>query len=191
MELKIVEESPGILAEYAKISIAFEVKSIFRVELLTEGLGGIKLTEESVAKPFIKDYDALEAERPERWAERFKIENWGFLSAFDGAKRIGGAAIAWNSPEVFMLDGSPEIACLWDLRVAPAYRGRKIGQHLFNFAVLWAKERNCRLFKVETQNINVPACRFYVSQGCHLGGYSLHAYPEWMNEVQLVWYRKI
>lgn len=191
MEFKVVEETPEILAEYEKISIAFEVKSKFRVELLNEGLGGIKLTEERVAKSFVKDYDALEAERPSRWAERFRIENWGILSALDGEKRIGGAAVAWNSPEVFMLENSTELACLWDLRVAPEYRGRGVGKLLFEKSIAWAKARNCRLFKVETQNINVPACRFYVSRGCHLGAFNLHAYPAEMKEVQLEWYRKI
>jgi hypothetical protein len=45
--------------------------------------------------------------------------------------------------------------------------------------------------KVETQNINIPACRFYAAQGCHLGGFNLHAYPAEMNEIQLLWYRNL
>jgi GNAT superfamily N-acetyltransferase len=191
MQFEIREETAAFLPEYEKVPMSFEVKTIFRVELAENGLGGVKLVEESVEYPFIKDYDALEAERPSRWTERFDLENWGILSAFDGEKRIGGAAVAWNSPGVFMLEGSAELACLWDLRVAPDYRGLGVGKTLFEKAVDWAKQRGCRLFKVETQNINVPACRFYTRQGCHLGGFNLHAYPAWMNEVQLVWYRKI
>lgn len=191
MNFTILEETPAILAEYEKIQMAFEVKTRFRVELLDEGLRGVKLTEEAVETPFIKDYDALEAEKPTRWTERFNIENWGILSAFDGTKRIGGAAVAWKSPEVFMLAESENLACLWDLRVAPDYRGKGVGKMLFENAVSWAAERNCRLFKVETQNINVPACRFYARQGCYLGGFNLHAYPAWMNEIQLLWYKKI
>jgi GNAT superfamily N-acetyltransferase len=77
------------------------------------------------------------------------------------------------------------------LRVAPEYRGKGVGQKLFGFALDWARKKNCKLFKVETQNVNVPACRFYVSQGCHLGAFNLHAYPEALNEVQLVWYRNL
>ena len=90
-----------------------------------------------------------------------------------------------------MLEGADDLACLWDLRVLPEYRGRGVGRILFEAAVNWAKSRKCRLFKVETQNINVPACRFYVRRGCHLGGFNLHAYPETMNEIALFWYRKI
>lgn len=191
MNFKIVEETPSFLAEYEKISIAFEVKTRFRVELLNDGLGGVKLTEETVEKPYVKDYDPFDTEKPSRWHEHFNLENWGILIAFDGAKKIGGAAIAWNTPEVNMLEGREDLACLWDLRVAPEYRGQGVGKLLFENSVNWARQRNCRLFKVETQNVNVPACLFYAAQGCHLGGFNLHAYPPEMNEIQLFWYRKI
>jgi GNAT superfamily N-acetyltransferase len=189
MEIEIVEELPEILAEYEKVPISFEVETIFRVELLKDGLGGVKLMEEAVEKKFVKDYD--EHEKPSQWIERFDLTNWGIISAFDGEKRIGGAAIAFKSPEIHLLEGRADLACLWDLRVAPEYRGKGFGNRLFENVLNWAKQRNCGLFKVETQNINVPACRFYVRQDCRLGAFNLHAYPEAMNEVQLVWYRKL
>ena len=189
MEIKIVAETPDALTDYEKVSIAFEVETVFRVELARNGLGGVRLIEETVENPFIKDYD--EHEKPSDWKERFNLSNWGILSAFDGAKRVGGAVIAWNTPEIFMLEDSAELACLWDLRVAPEYRGSGVGKLLFEKAINWAKARKCSLFKVETQNINVPACRFYVRQGCHLGGFNLHAYPEEMNEIALYWYRRL
>ena len=189
MKFEIVEETAEVLAEFEKVSIAFRVETVFRLELLENGLSGVNLFEETVEKPFIKDYDGLE--KPSSWAARFDLSNWGILSAFDGAKRVGGAVIAWKSPEIFMLEGSDDLACLWDLRVAPEYRGRGVGKLLFESAIDWAVERKCRLFKIETQNINVPACRFYERQGCHLGGFNLHAYPESMNEIALFWYRKL
>jgi len=189
MEIKIVEEGPELLAEYEKVSIAFRVETFFRVKLVENGLGGLMLFEENVEKPYIKDYDA--DENPARWAARFNLSNWGFLSAFEGSKRIAGAVIAWHTTEIFMLEGAEDLACLWDLRVAPEYRHRGIGKSLFGAAISWAKKRKCRLLKVEMQNINVPACRFYARQGCHLGGFNLHAYAEEMNETALIWYRKI
>lgn len=191
MNVKIVEETPAILAEYEKISIAFRVETAFRVELLSNGLEGVRLTEETVEKPFIKDYDVCEEDRPTNWAKRFDLSNWGFLSVFDGEKRIGAATIALKTPEVFMLEGRDDLACLWDLRVAPEYRGKGVGNQLFAAALNLARTRNCRQFKVETQNINVPACRFYVRQGCHLGAFNLHAYPESLKEIQLIWYRNL
>ena len=44
------------------------------------------------------------------------------------------------------------------------------------------------LLIAETQNINVPACRFYAAQGCELRGIHVGAYPEHPEEVQLLWY---
>jgi GNAT superfamily N-acetyltransferase len=191
MEIKIVEETPESLPEYEKISIAFRVETYFRVELLENGLGGARLFEEAVEKPYIKNYDDHAEDRPTSWTRRFDLSNWGILSAFDGERRVGGAALAWNTPEVFMLEGREDLACLWDLRVAPEYRGKKIGHQLFECALNWAKMRNCRLFKVETQNVNVPACRFYLKQGCELGALNRFAYPDLPHEIQLVWYREI
>ena len=191
MEIKIVEETPAVLADYEKVSIAFRVETFFRLELVESGLRGVELTEETVEKPYIKDYDEYEEDRPSRWAERFDLSNWGFFSAFDGAKRIGGAAVAWKTPRLFMLEDRTDLACLWDLRVSPAYRGKSVGKQLFDYSLNWARARNCRLFKVETQNINVPACRFYVRQGCRLGAFNLYAYPESLKEIQLIWYRNL
>jgi GNAT superfamily N-acetyltransferase len=191
MEIKIVPETPDVLTEYEKVSIAFRVRSAFSVELVEKGLGGIKLVENKVTPPFIKNYDDHESERPSQWAKRFDISNWGIFSAFVEEKRVGGAAVALGTPEVLMLEGHEDLACLWDLRVAPEFRGKGIGHYLFLFSRLWAKENKCRLLKVETQNINVPACRFYARQGFRLGGFNRYAYPESLNEIQLLWYLRL
>jgi GNAT superfamily N-acetyltransferase len=191
MSIKIIEETSKILPEYEKVSIAFSVETFFRVELVENGLGGVKLFEEKLENPYIKNYDNFAEDKPTNWAKRFDLSNWTFLSAFDGERRVGGAAMAWKTPEIFMLEDREDLACLWDLRVAPEYRGKGVGQKLFGFALDWARKKNCKLFKVETQNVNVPACRFYESQGCHLGAFNLHAYPQALNEVQIVWYRNL
>ena len=188
-KIEILEETPAVLTEYQKISIAFRVETVFRVRLIENGLGGIELSEKTLETPFVKDYD--KHEKPSDWAQRFELSNWGFFSAFKGEKRIGGAAVAWKTPELFMLEGREDAACLWDLRIAPEFRGKGVGKQLFEYALNWAKTRNCSLFKVETQNINVPACRFYARRGCHLGAFNLHAYPAEMNEIQMIWYRNI
>jgi hypothetical protein len=49
----------------------------------------------------------------------------------------------------------------------------------------------CRKLKVETQNINVPACRFYASQGCVLAAVNRMAYREPQDEIQLLWYKDL
>lgn len=191
MSIKIIEETFDVLLEYEKISIAFPVERIFRVELLDNGLSGVKLFEETLETPFVKDYDAIEDNKPTDLAKQFDLSNWAIFSAFDGEKRIGGAIVAWKTPEALMLENRDDLACLWDLRVEEKYRGKGVGKMLFDQTVDWAKSKNCRLLKIETQNINVSACRFYERQNCELGVINRFAYPELMNETQLIWYRKL
>jgi ribosomal protein S18 acetylase RimI-like enzyme len=90
-----------------------------------------------------------------------------------------------------MLEGRDDLAVLWDLRVAPEARGRGVGSALFREVEAWARTRGCRELKVETQNVNVAACRFYAHMGCSLGALNSHAYPEVPDEVQLLWYRSL
>ena len=90
-----------------------------------------------------------------------------------------------------MLNGRDDLAALWDLRVYPDYRSSGIGTRLFAEATKWSKEKGCRQLKVETQNVNVPACRFYTRQGCHLGEINRYAYasePSVAHETMLIWY---
>jgi len=62
---------------------------------------------------------------------------------------------------------------------------------MFKAAEAWSMAKGCRQLKVETQNINVPACRFYAKQGCVLRAIHPHAYPEFPDEVQLLWYKDL
>ena len=86
-----------------------------------------------------------------------------------------------------MLEGRDDLAVLWDIRVSPEARGQGIGAALFRAAEEWAKARSCRRLKVETQNINVQACRFYARQGCVLATVDRSAYPELPREIKLIW----
>lgn len=185
--ISVVEEPAAGLAEYGTVPIAFWVRSRFRVEPVRGGLGGLALVEEQVA-PYLKDYDGFRGEGPSGWSDTFDLSRWAILSAFEGPRRVGGAVVAWNTPAVHMLEGRDDLAVLWDLRVHPEHRGLGIGRQLFDSAVTWARGRRCRRFKVETQNVNVPACRFYAGRGCELGATNSHAYGDASDEVQLLWY---
>ena len=147
------------------------------------------MTEEAVEAPYVKDYDAYEDESPRRWL-RFDVSRWLFLMAFDGDEPVGGAMVAYRSPKVNMLDGRDDLAVLWDFRVATEHRGRGIGKGLFDRAAQWARERGCAQLKVETQNVNVRACRFYAGRGCRLGAIHRYGYrePEISHEMMLLWY---
>ena len=186
----------NLLTEYATIPIAFEVRSVYQVEAIENGLGGLRLVEQPVSPPYIKDYDAYEDGLPTAWVRQFDMRKWGFLLAREGqtALPIGGAAIAWNTNGENMLEGRIDLAVLWDIRVHPQYRGQGIGTLLLTGAADWARQRDCTQLKIETQNVNVPACRFYASQGCELGVIHRHAYagqPHVADETMLIWYLRL
>ena len=191
MEIKVIEETVEALKDYGRVSIAFRVETQFRGDEIDNGFGGFRLVEERVHLPYVKDYDCDKGEGPTRWRNQWNIDHWGVLSAFNGNQRVGGAVVAYDTEGVFMLEGRKDLAVLWDMRVHPDFRGKGIGAKLFQRAVNWAKSRNCRNFKVETQNINVPACRFYATCGCKLGAINRYAYPNHINEVQLIWHMSI
>lgn len=189
--VEIREEPASRLEEHARIPIAFEVDRVFDVRLREGGLAGFDLVERPLPVPWRKDYDALPANRPVDWPRRFDVSRWALLSAWVAGRRAGGAVVAWRTPAMSMLDGRGDLALLWDLRVAPELRRRGVGSALFAATERWAAARGCRQLKIETQSVNVPACRFYASRGCELGGVRRFAYPELPEEAQLLWYKAV
>jgi len=177
------EVGPEALPGWAGVPIRFEVKSVYRVEKVGDGW---KLTEKQVDKPWIKDYEA-EGDESAEWQRRFDLSNWAFFQAFDGDRPVGGAAVAFRTPTVEMLENRDDLAVLWDLRVHPDCRGKGVGKSLFHAAVEWARSHGCRQLKIETQNINVSACKFYAAQGCRVGGVGSYP-PPYDKEIMLLWY---
>lgn len=159
-ELRVEEESISRLDEHASIPSAFVVTRVLDVSVSNSGLDGILLRESVLDAPWIKDYDALKGEGPTRWPKHFDVSNWGLLAAYRDNERVGGAAIAYKTANLHMLEGSAHVAVLWGLRVQPAERSRGVGSALFAATEDWCRQRGCREIKVETQNINVPACHF-------------------------------
>jgi ribosomal protein S18 acetylase RimI-like enzyme len=191
LEIRQEDVTPGALGEHEKISIAFVVDRILEVALADGGLGGVSLTETPVPDPYVKDYDAIDGEGPTRWAERFDTSNWGMIGACRSGARVGGAVIAFRTAGLRMLDGRDDVAALWDIRVMPGQRGAGVGSALFRAAERWAATRACRWLKIETQNVNTAACRFYRKMGCTLGGIDRFAYPRLPGEVQLMWWKAL
>lgn len=189
MDFEIIEEPIAGVAALADIPISFVVKSVFDVSVLEDGLGGLGLTERQLDVPYVKDYDTIVGESPVEWAKRFDISNWGLIWAISRGMRVGGAVVAFETDGLTMFEGRQDLGVLWNIRVSPAARGQGVGAALFRAAQAWAAARGCRQLKVETQNINVPACRFYSRLGCALGIINRFAYPELPNEVQLLWYK--
>jgi len=187
MDLEIREEPIGSLGKHAEIPIAFLVDKILEVSVSDGGLGGIILQESAVDVPYIKDYDAIKGEGPTRWPKRFDVTNWGLIAVFQSGMRVGGAVVAFKTPNLEMLGDQNGVAALWDIRIRPELRNSGIGSSLFRAVRELACVRECTQIRIETQNVNLPACHFYARMGCTLESINRFAYPELPEEAQILW----
>jgi len=179
------------LADYADVPMVCDVRSMLAVDEIDGGMGGLVFRKQPVKIPYDKDYDAYADGGPLDWPKRFDISKWGLWIGREDGKVVGAAAVAWNSAGVQMLEGQNDLAVLWDIRVRASNRLQGVGTALFREAARWAKSKGCRLLKIETQNVNVGACRFYAKMGCFLGRIDRLAYrrcPGVAGEVMLIWY---
>ena len=83
-----------------------------------------------------------------------------------------------------------KFAYVEELSVDTEFRGIGVGRALMTRAIEWAKEHNFPGLTLETQDNNVPACRFYEKCGFVLSGFDLYAYRNLDNpsEIALYWY---
>jgi len=179
------------LEDYDKIPMRVHIKNILALEKVDRGLGGILLKEKPV-HPYMKDFGA--EEKATQYPEQFDISNWAFFMAFDGDLPIGGATVACRTKNVNMLEGRDDLSVLWDIRVHDDYKGQGIGTTLFAKAVEWSRTQGLKEMKIECQNNNVAACRFYHKQGAVLAKMDEYAYfqdPKYREEVQLIWYLEL
>ena len=184
--LELTYSQVGDLRDYAAVPGAFETRVVFDVVPEAEDYA---LVERALAAPLRKDYDAIES--PLKWPQLFDVSKWIMVSAFAAGRRVGGAIGAIDTPGVDMLEARRDLVVLWDLRVAPEARNGGVGAALFEAVEQWGRSRACTELKVETQNVNVHACRLYRGQGCSLARASAGAYPDFPGEIQLVWRKRI
>lgn len=179
---------PDQLALYDTIPMLVDIRSIFTVTPVNCGLGGL-LLQETPVPPRIKDLGVYErlAELP----RRFDLTNWAFFLACDGGRPVAGTAVASRTSGVDMLEGREDLSVLWDLRVSPEYQRQGVGTRLFALAADWSREQGFAEMKIECQNNNAAAVKFYHRQGAVLGGIHTRAYfrePGCREEIQLLWY---
>ena len=188
MELEITKIGPEGWGRYAEVSPEFVVESTLECEPPDCGLGGIVLEERPVDTPYQK-YGC--DDNPEDWSKRFDLRTWGVFLAMTAGRPVGGAAVAPPSPGMVVTEGRKDAACLWDLRVSAADRRRGVGKALLARCAEWAREQGFRLLAIETQNVNVPACRLYAAAGCELVDIRRTGYagcPEVAHEAMLIWH---
>jgi GNAT superfamily N-acetyltransferase len=191
MTIEIAEEPLACLAEYARVPIVFTVDRVLDVTSQDDGSRGFALSERTLESPYVKDYDAIAGEGPLQWAGRFNLSNWALFTARVDTRIVGGATVAFDTPGLTLLEERRGVAILWDLRVAPEARRQGIGAALFKKVEAWAQSKGCRQIRIETQNTNVQACRFYERRGCQLLAITRAAYPELPEEIQLLWQKDV
>lgn len=117
----------------------------------------------------VKDYSVLDG-GPETWPKRFCLDGWRFWIAFYHGQPVGAAAVAPATSGVDLLEHREDLAVLWDLRVHPNFAHRGIGRRLLHLAEKWAVSEGFNEMKIETQDVNELACRFYSACGYRLAG---------------------
>ncbi len=189
MQPMIREIGPDLYRRYAEIDPSYEVTSVLKVVPRDRGLGGFQFIEEEVAQPYPKGADSPE-DSPASWPPRQEPGEFTAFLAMDGDLALGGAAVIINPTGAFLFERRDSLAGLWDIRVRPDCRRTGIGSQLLLHAAAWAKQRECTQLRVECQNVNVAACRFYAKH-CILGGIERYGYaacPDVAHEVMLLWY---
>ena len=83
-----------------------------------------------------------------------------------------------------------KFAYVEELIVDTDFRGQGVGYALMSRAIAWARQRGFPGLTLETQDNNVPACKFYEKCGFVLSGFDLYAYRNLDNptEIALYWY---
>lgn len=189
MNIAIKQVDTTYFPQYDTIPMQVHVEREYRLIKQNNGLGGITFDETPV-EPYIKNFCVGKDESVTRWS-RWDLSNWGFFMAFDGDKPIGAAAIATRTKDINMLCERDDLAVLWDIRVADEYKNQGIGHALFQKAAEWSRAQGMTQLKIECQNNNVPAVKFYHKQGAVLGGIDEYAYynnPYAKGEIQFIWY---
>ena len=184
LQLRLVEQSATSLGEYASVPIAFEVSERLDVTHVAPGSDIAQVRIRPVQPSYIKDYDAVPGCAPTAWAARWDVHQWWFGGAYLDGRRVGGVAVVMDAHEEDM--AGDDVAVLWDLRVDPRCRRQGVGRRLIEFAERHARSRGVQRMTVETQDVNVAACRFYASAGYVLANIQRGVYPDFPDEVRLI-----
>lgn len=139
--------------------------------------------------PWVKDYDALD-DAIHLLPDRHLLDLWlGLVALCDG--RIVGTLLAVADDPTYVLPQGADGVWVVDVRVAPSVQGTGVGRALWSAAEAWAIERGRHTVWVETQDVNVPACRFYRAMGCQAVAVDSDAYPPELGETRVLWMKRL
>ena len=185
VETYLQSDSELLLQEYSVVRSVFDVNTTYD-EVSEEGYSfDDRFVEKPLSSKRQKNYDEIEL--PISWAKQWDLRNWLMIRSYIDSEYIGGCLVAHDTDGVDMLEGGTDISVLWDIRVSKNHRNCGVGTALFKGALDYSKKKGCTLMKIETQNNNVGACNFYRKQGCMLLSIKKNCYPEFPDEIQLIW----
>jgi len=180
--IRIIERTADCLESYAAVSIAFEVAEIIDLDSAQSGTQAVLKTR-NISAPYIKNYDLIAGNHPSDWPTRYHVSGWTIFTAHDDARQIGGVIVVGDAA----LIPESKAMLVWDFRVEPEARHRGVGRSLLAAAEGTLHSRGVRTLYVETQDVNVGACRFYERQGFLLSSIARNAYPQFPGESRLMW----
>lgn len=135
-------------------------------------------TEEIFSKPYFKKYEDDEIDMSYVEDKRKAV----FLY-YEENNCIGRIKINsnWNG-----------YALIEDIAVSKDYRKNGVGKALLHKATEWALENNLIGLMLETQDMNVSACRFYAKNHFVIGAVDTMLYSNFptANEIAIFWYYK-
>ncbi len=150
---------PQDIPALSAFDTSFLTNTVYRVA--QDGLS-FRLVEETATPPLHKSYPFDPTDPEER-------ANWDHAVVAEAGERLFGFAaaqyMAWNRRAV-----------IWHLYVAPDYRGRGVGTRLLDSLDTFARDAGARCLWLETQDVNVPAVRFYLRSGFMLCGLDTSLY---------------
>jgi len=167
MPLRLVHVQGGARAELAAIDRRFLVD---RRLVLGMRDGALVYEVAPVPVPYEKTYPVPD------------LPTGGSIAALDGDRVLGRVDLSTHWTGFGSID---------DLTVEPSCRRQGVGQNLIEEAQRWTRKSNLPGLRVETQDVNVAACRLYARCGFSLQGYDAGLYANHTvaaGEVALFWY---
>ena len=97
-----------------------------------------------------------------KFEELAKNEDYKFVSAVDGDKLVGFCSVVVNHD---IVEQQKPILMLWNLRVHPDYRRKKIGKRMLEFIENYGKSVNASFVFLGCDKDNDSAREFYTNIG--------------------------
>jgi GNAT superfamily N-acetyltransferase len=113
------------------------------------------------------------------------------LRATVAGTHAGATFVVLQCSECSMAAGSNQIALVWDLRVASAYRRRGVGSALLKAAEDWARLNGAAVIKAETQGSNSTATAFCLKREFRLQSVTSAPHVILSDDLEMEWYKPL